>query len=621
MTFENGYMPIIEKCAQKIDEIINARKWKDDEFVTSLFRIYHQALYSQIYSILIPVNTHETEMQIRELIQKYVIGYCNKKTKDVYPGALNLVKSKIMQIKEKNNIAQNYVESYLALYDDFLALASFRSYKHFCFYMQSVFGFTLWEDNERAFSGYWHYSEKMILDGSVVFLEKQLPTGTGKSLSDCFAHAWTFGVDLNADIFKVCGNDKFTDDCFNNVIKIMISPKYAKVFPYYARFKCDKNNMFSFCSVKDLKFAITGAGKSTSLRICTKLAETSGIRAKYLYIDDICQSDDTPALMKRDINKFNKEWFRRNYDLHNFYVVASGTSYSTFDILSYLKNKFHYIMAKNSPINEFTKVSLSNAIIRDGVAVFVSVPALDKNDESVFPKIRDSESLKKMREEDYRTFQAMEQQRPLPPDGSPFYYTKLKEYDYLPQIGEQGRTSVCVAALDTKRRGKDYLSMPILFEAEDPKGILDKVYYVVDWVYDDRPMKDLIPVICSKIILHNITRLYAERNTEEMISDLLTSELEKRGYTNCIIEDVYSTEPKDKRIMNSEADIKSKIIFPRFGMYSNISDIGKALNDLYCYVYSGKVLHDDSPDSLALFCKRFISNNTLQYASFETFKR
>ena len=57
--------------------------------------------------------------------------------------------------------------------DDFMALASFRSMKHYFLYMQQVFNFTLWEDTLNCFEGYLYYGGRMVLDGEVVFLEKQ----------------------------------------------------------------------------------------------------------------------------------------------------------------------------------------------------------------------------------------------------------------------------------------------------------------------------------------------------------------------------------------------------------------------------------------------------------------
>ena len=623
---ENSYSKIVKACACEINRLFNSPKeWQDDQKITSIFSVFYQAIYQQIHTYLVKQNTKEAEKEIRDIIAKYVIGYLDKKTKINYIGSINPIKAKIAQIRLSNDTDKEFLERYIDLYDDFMALASFRSYKFYCIYMQDCFGFTLWEDTQNVFEGYWYYANKMVLDGSVKFIEKQLPTGYGKSLSDAFMNSWIFGIDIDNDILKVCGNDKFTDDCFQNVVeKLMLSPKYAKVFPYYAQFNCQKDLMFSFCARKDLKFSITGSKKSTNFRIVTKLSDTNGVRAKFLFVDDITQRRDMSNLTQhqKDIHSFVHEWFERNYNRNQFFIVASGTTYSQFDLLSYLKRVMGGENAKKSPINKYTHIGVSDYIVQGGVSVFVCVPLLDyKTDESTYPKKISTHSARKKREENPTEFWAMDMQRPLPPESSPFYYTKLREYTALPKIGEQNRLDTCVASLDPKRRGKDYLSMPICFEATDPDRQGETAFYLVDWLYDNRPMKDCIPLIVSKVIQHKITRLYVERNTDECIETLLQDALKKRGYNSCIIEEIYSTVPKDRRIMSAEGDIKSKIIFPKYGMYAQSSNIGNALMNFYGYTYTGTVAHDDAPDSLALFSQRFIMNNSMQFAEVSAFKR
>lgn len=616
------YGSLISSCASQIGLLMNGSGWNDDEKVTRLFDVLHTAVHLQIHNVLVPEKTANSEKQIRDIIAKYVIG-CTK-NKIVYYGALQPLRGKLVQLSKKTATNQEFLQRYLELYDKFMALASFRSFKHYCIYMQSVFGFTLWEDTQNCFDGYWYYANKMVLDGEIKFLEKQLPTGYGKSLSDCFMQSWIFGVDIDNDILKVCGNDKFTDDCFQNVIKLMLSIKFANVFPYYAQFEGEMDKMFQFCARKDLKFSITGSKKSTNLRIVTKLSDVNGVRAKFLFLDDITQRKDMANLTahEKDIHSFTHEWFERNYNRNFFFIVASGTTYSQFDLLSHLKRIMGGEEAKKSPINKYTHIGVSDYIVPNGKSVFVCVPLLDYNtDESTYPKKISTHSARKKREENPTEFWAMDMQRPLPPENSPFYFTKLRQYTTLPVIGQNNRLENCVASLDTKRRGKDYLSMPICFEADDPDREGSTAFFLNDWLYDDRPMKDCIPLIVAKIIQHKITRLYVERNTDECIETILSDKLKERGYTSCVIEEVYSTEPKDRRIMMAEGDIKSRIIFPQYGMYSPSSNMGKALLNVYGYNYEGKVKHDDAPDSLALFAKKFIMNNTLKYATISSFRR
>ena len=627
----------IKSIYKALESRTKTAEWKDDEWLIGTFEDYRDCIRSQIHDVLVPLGTPNSEKEIREILSKYVIGYVDKKKKIVYQGALDWISSKLAQIQKDNKkikrVSADQMQSvkrkleiekrYEELKDDFMALASFRSMKHYFLYMQQVFNFTLWEDTLNCFEGYLYYGGRMVLDGEVVFLEKQCPTGFGKSVSDAFMQSWTFGININKRIFKVCGNDKITGDCFNNVISLMLSPQYSKVFPYFAQFEGNENKMFEFCARKALEFKITGSTQARNLLICTKLSDTNGVRCDYLYMDDITQRRDMANLNmhNKDIHSFQHEWYERKDKDGNFCVIASGTTYSQFDLLSYLKRKGGGEKAVRSPINKYTSIAKSDLVIEGGLSVFVCVPLLDYDtDQSTYPNKITTTKARKKREENPTEFWAMDMQRPMPPDSSPFYFTKLRQYTTLPAINECGRMETCVGALDTKRRGKDFLSMPIFFEANDPERQNESVFYLKDWLYEDRPMKECIPLVVAKIIQHKITRLYVERNTEECIETLLQDKLKEQGYTACVIEEVYSTEPKDRRIMTAEGDIKSKMIFPEYNMYAPSSDVGKALLNVYGYRYDGKVAHDDAPDSLALFTKRFIMGARRRNGSVEVLR-
>jgi hypothetical protein len=622
---DNDYLPLIQECYKTIVGFMKNKEWNNDEKLTRLLSLYYNAISQQIHNVLVPLKTEKAENQIRDILGKYVIGCTRNKV--TYFGIINQIRAKLSQLDKKKKTTSEFLERYLELYDDFMALASFRSYKHYCLYMQKVLGddFKLWSDTQNCFEGYWFYANKMVLDGSVKFLEKQLPTGYGKSLSDAFMQSWTFGIDKDNDILKVCGNDKFTNDCFNNVTKLMLSPQFAKVFPYYAQFGGEKSKMFQFWTCGDeKKFLITGATRTTSFRVITKLSDCNGVRAKFLYLDDITQRKDMSNLAshEKDIHAYTHEWFERNYNRNYFYIIASGTTYSQFDLLSHLKRKMGGENAKPSKINKYTHLGVSDTIVPNGVSVFVCVPLLDYDtDESTYPNKISTHSARKKREDNPAEFWAMDMQKPLPPDNSPFYFSKLREWTTLPKVGEMNRMQNCICSLDPKRRGKDFLSMPIFFEADDSERNGEKAFYLVDWLYTDKPMKECIPLIVSKIIQHNITRMYAERNTEECIATLIQNELVKRGYTSCVIDEVYSTEPKDKRIMMAEGDIKARMIFPKYGMFSIGSEVGMALMNVYGYTYIGNVAHDDAPDSLALFAKKYIMNFGRRFASLSSFSR
>lgn len=626
MAKNNDYTQVIQTVYREIEKLFKSTKvWsQSDDKIVQLYAILKEAIYQQVHNVLVPQNTAEGEKQIRDILAKYVVGYTEKKKSVNFIGALSPIRAKLTQISKNKKARSEYLARYLELYDDFMALASFRSLKHFAIYMQKAFNFTLWEDTLNCFEGYWYYAGRMVLDKEVKFIEKQCPTGFGKSVSDAFLQAFIFGYNIDSRVFKVCGNDKITDDCFNNVTSLMLSPYFAKIFPYYQQFEGEITKMFEFHARKDLIFKIRGSVQPKNLIITTKLSDTNGIRADYLFLDDITQRKDMSNLTQhqKDIHSFTHEWYERKAKDDEFQIVASGTTYSQFDILSHLKREAGGEHAVKSPVNKYTFISKSNLVVENGLSVFVCVPLLDYDtDESTYPKKITTTKARIKREKHPTEFWAMDQQRPMPPDSSPFYFTKLRQYTTLPSVGENGRLETCVAALDTKRRGKDFLSMPIFFEADDPDYKGEIAHYLVDWLYDDRSMKECIPLIVAKIIQRKITRLYVERNTEECIETLLQDKLKEQGYTSCVIEEVYSTEPKDRRIMSAEGDIKAKMIFPQYNMYAPSNDIGKALLNFYGYTYKGTVAHDDAPDSLALYAKRFIMGGGVRLAEISIFSR
>lgn len=573
----------------------------DDEKAEEQIRVYIRDIIADLLPFI--------EAKVRSINVRY--NQCKEKIRK------NKSADAIDTLTEKKEEIEQCLRAYIELYSAYMALAAFRSYKHFCFYMETVFNFHLWRDTAECESGYFYYANKMMLDNDVNFMERQQPTGYGKTMGNCFQIAYILGLDINNDVLYVCGNDKFTEDVMNNVLKLMESKEFATVFPYYAQFECQRERMFSFCGVKALKFGITGSKKSTNLRVITKLSDCNGVRAMWLFLDDITQRRDMASLTahNKDIHSFIHEWFERNYSRECFKIVASGTTYSSFDILSYLKSVFSGDTAVPSKLHKYTKISKQNYITPDKMAAFICVPLLDPDtDESTYPTKITTFSAREKRKNNFREYMAMDNQTPLPPEENPYYYTQLRQYEFLPKVGENGRDDCCWAALDPKRSGSDYISMPICSPMSDG-------HYVIDWLYDDRPMKDQYSYIVNKIQQHHITRLYIERNTDEGIAPYIEELLKQRGITYCRIEDVYNTIPKDKRIFNAEADIKSQMVFPKFGLYAPSSPMGKALQYVYSYSYNKKNEHDDSIDSLALYSNKFLSTTMRQYGSVFSFAR
>lgn len=625
-----NYKEIIEIYEKAIEKFIRTSEWNDDEKITRVFRNYHEALYAQIHTVLAPQNDEKSETEIRELINKYVIGKSVKKTKKVSLGALTPIVTKIEQLTKRSKKAkEQYLARYLDLYDDFLALAAFRSFKHFAMYVER--DLTKYDDVEKSsggdrriirntmqlFEGWYAYANKMVLDGDVKFIGKQMPTSYGKSYSDVLLISYIFGVDINNDVIKVFGNPYNCDRCFESVTDIMCRPIYAKIFPYYAKFECDARIMFEKCSSRDGTFKISGSKMPVNFLCVGKDSKISGVRGKYIFLDDITQAEDADIIRRHedDIYKYNTVWKKRTYGKNNCYFVVGGTAYSIYDLISYLKRKFGFEQAIPSKFNKYTSIAKSNEIVDNGISVFIIIPKLDYDtDESTYPQEFDTETARQERRENYESFMAMEQQTPLPPKNTPFYYTNLKEYSDLPPVGEQGRTEYCLATLDGKRKGADFCAMPILTK-------IGEEYLLIDAVYEQKPMAECYTDIVTKIIQHNVTHLVLESNINEGLVKILTDMLHQHGYYACKIEEVYHYEKKEERIAGCETLIKTKIRFPQFGMYSPSSPLGMALQEMYVYSYKKKAEHDDFIDAISTFASKFIGNKMNNYATFSTFAR
>lgn len=421
------------------------------------------------------------------------------------------------------------------------------------------------------------------------------------SYSDIVMIAFIFGNDINADILKVTGNPQMVADGVEKLVKYMLMPRYAKVFPQFEEYNCDSSQMFASLERGSIRnpgrFLLRGSKKGCSFLMVNKETPVDGGRFMWRFYDDITRSKDKAniAAHEKDISMYVSGWKKRKYDDERSFEVFSGTTYNIQDFLSYAKRTNGGDNALPSPINEFTSV---NPVFK---SVFVCVPKLDKNDNVTFPARYSRQEAIQDRANDYETFMAMEMQTPVPLKGNPFAYGKIQTYSTIPR--EPSDTDVCIAALDPARTGANYVSMPIMEEVGGR-------YYLKDVVFELRPMAEMYGEIIEKIVKHRIIKLHIERNTDTSLKFLLDKMLRERGINFCEITEVYSTQQKDRKIANAEASIRNGMVFPEFGMYAQSSPMGEFMKWFTGYSYVTKNAFDDSVDSLAIFADKFILGKT-----------
>lgn len=589
------------------EAIGNKRYNVDDDYMLAVGNGLYNAMYSQIHGYLDYLPDGKGEPEIRkyiEFISDIVLPFYRSKIQSVAKTISRIKKERYSDSRQ--NREKQYLsiyKQYCVLYEDLFALSAYRNLENFALYME--WGMEdkdkVWKYNLNCFKGFWYYANKMVLDGSVKYLEKQCPTGYGKTFADTVLMAYIFGVDINSDILKVVGNPSLVTDITNKVVKYMCKPNYSKVFPYYEQFEGDSSKMFDVCRAggnnQPARLLIHGSIKGTSLLLVNKDTPVDGGRFKYRFYDDVTRSKDKGNIKmhEKDCAMYNDQWKKRKYDDNNNFEIFSGTTYHIYDFLSTIKRKYGGEEAKQSKINKYTKY---NAKFR---SVFVSVPKLDwETDESTYPHKYSTEEAKADRLADYNTFMAMDMQSPMPIEGCPFSYDNIQCYDTIPHT-EAIEEECCWAMLDPARTGANYVSMAICLP-------IDGKHYLKDCIFVLQPMDRVYSKIISKIEQHHITHLHIEKNTDTSLKALLEKELHERGIYYCNITEIYTYKKKESKIYDNEELIRTKMVFPKFELYAQGSEMGKFMRYFTSFSYTEKNEFDDSVDSIAMYVEKFIGN-------------
>jgi hypothetical protein len=599
----------------------NLAFWKDDEKVLQLLKMCYKTYYAQVWEYYARLNSDKGERGIRACV------------KEVASNLLPLIEERLA----KKDMSIQLVGLYTELYDDVYALISCRSLSHFVQYMEfdKPPNQKLWKPTMHLFSGYWYYTNSMILNGDIKFISKQCFTGLGKTYSNAMTLAFIFGNDINADALYVFGASENVGTFTAGLVDLMVTERYSKVFPYYKQFQAEDaeqtaNRMFLIRQCRDSgsKLRITGSSKPVNIRVVSKEKNTNGVRAKFLFLDDIAQLADAnnPKAHEKDIFRLTNEWRKRNYNLTDFYMIVGGTTYSVDDILTYLLKANNGDIASVSEKNKFTSIATSNYIVSNGKAVFVRVPSLDyETDESTYPQKYPTESLRRERDEALdggRMFLAMNQQMPLSSDKNPFDTGNIHIYETLPKTIEDGgtREKRCRAIIDPSRKGNDK-TCAMFFSKDGEK------HYFVDAFIDNQPLdhiysngKTVLEEICLKIIRHNCIEIDAEENTESTIVSQIRKKLEEMGHFSTKVNGYYSYERKKDKIYGCQTAIQSYLYFPSRRVFAANSDVGKAMKDINYWEYKDNIA-DDAPECCAVYVKKYIGIGQKTYSVIGSFKR
>lgn len=187
-------------------------------------------------------------------------------------------------------------------------------------------------------------------------------------------------------------------------------------------------------------------------------------------------------------------------------------------------------------------------------------------------------------------FESEFQQQPFEAKGLMFPESQLKRYFELP-VDIEPDVIMCVC--DTAEKGDDFCAMPIA-------AIYGADVYIIDVVFDDSPPTVVKPECAQKIIENKVSAgVFESNNAGEYFARDIDTILKEKGY-KFNLKTKRTITNKHTRIEFASVGVLENFYFKDKSLYSPASQYGQFMRQLTTYTRTGKVSHDDAPDSISL---------------------
>lgn len=187
-------------------------------------------------------------------------------------------------------------------------------------------------------------------------------------------------------------------------------------------------------------------------------------------------------------------------------------------------------------------------------------------------------------------FESEFQQQPFEAKGLLF---KKDELNYFFELPKDRDPDTIIAVGDTAESGSDSTSMPVAM-------IYGNAVYIVDVVFDDSPAEVTKPE-CAKCLIENkvASAVFESNNAGQYYARDVDQIIRERGYS-VGIRTKRTISNKQTRIEFASDNIKKNFYFKHPSTYKRGSQYWNFMKEVTTYTRSGKVPHDDAPDSLSL---------------------
>ena len=246
----------------------------------------------------------------------------------------------------------------------------------------------------------------------------------------------------------------------------------------------------------------------------------------------------------------------------------------------------------------------------------IEIPALDLvTDESNYEYEREGKKIfttayfREQRELlSAEQFESEFQQQPFEAKGLLF---NKEELNYFFELPKDRDPDTIIAVGDTAESGSDSTSMPVA-------KIYGSDVYIVDVVFDDSPAEVTKPE-CAKCLIENkvASAVFESNNAGQYYARDVDQIIRERGYS-VGIRTKRTISNKQTRIEFASDNIKKNFYFKHPSTYKRGSQYWNFMKEVTTYTRSGKVPHDDAPDSLSLLENEI---RMLSGAKVEVFKR
>lgn len=413
-----------------------------------------------------------------------------------------------------------------------------------------------------------------ILDGKLDFLSISMPKRASKTQLGINFICMLSGKHPDRSTLAEGSGDALVNSFYQGCLEYIRQPSEYNYYDIFPESKLVQTNadtkIFNLVSPKRFPTVMCRSIDSTQVG----LSEATNL----LYLDDCVQGREEAKNRQR----LDDKWEVISGDIigraiEGTPIVICGTRYSLYDPIGRLQDAMRE----------------QNKRMR-----IIETPALDPiTDESNFEYERDGKKVfttQYFRDQrnmlSAEQFESEFQQQPFEAKGLLFPESSLNRFFELP-IDRDPDAIICVC--DTAEKGSDFLSMPVA-------AIYGEEVYIIDVVFDDSPPNVTKPQVAKCIMNNNVTRgTFESNNAGEYYARDVQEILDKHHY-KCSIKTKRTISNKQTRIEMASDNILKYFYFKDKSLYAPNSQYAFFIKQIITYTRSGKVPHDDAPDSLSL---------------------